>query len=142
MSKILLVVDNSNIYVQTKMNYGPNARFSYPNFLEDFCGNDDIVAKQITGSKPPANDAFWEKMKRDKWDVFTHKLKEFYDEEDDEIKRKEKIVDTSIVANALEALIDLKPDTLLLFSGDLDMMPLVDVAKKRSCNVSHSFTIN
>jgi len=137
MSKILLVVDNSNIYVQTKHNYGFNARFSYSKFLEKFCRNDDIVAKQITGSKPPANNEFWSKMMQEGWEVFTYERKPSF-------KRilsfnsgtKEKGVDTSIVANATEVLITLKPDILFLFSGDLDMIPLVEIAKKHSCAVT------
>jgi len=131
MSRILIVVDNSNIYVQTKKNYGLSARFGYQVFLEKFCSNDDIVAKQITGSKPPVNNDFWTKMRLVGWDVFLCEHKH-----DHNGGRREKGADTSIVLNAAKAIMTSNIDTLILFSGDLDMMPLVQIAKEFNCAVN------
>jgi len=134
MAEVLIVVDNSNIHVQTKESFGYGARFSYSSFEKQFHESDNFVAKQITGSTPPAQDTFWNRMRRDGYEVITYERKQ---------KRyggtTEKSVDTAIVARATEAIILLKPEILVLFSGDFDMRPLVEMAKKHSC-VVHLWT--
>lgn len=128
MSKILLVVDNSNIHVTAKEKHGQDARFSYEKFEKEFYSKDSFVAKQITGSTPPSTDAFWGYMERNGYKVITYERKR-----DLFGKSKEKGVDTAIGIRATEAIIDLEPEILVLFSGDLDMKPLVEIAKERSC---------
>jgi len=131
LSRILLVVDNSNVYVPTMKIFGPDARFSYERFEKRFFGDDYFVAKQMTGSTPPAVDTFWDKMKRDGYEVHTCERKSNYNG-----GSREKGVDTAIVTRATECIINSRPDVLALISGDLDMKPLVEMARKYSCTVN------
>ncbi len=63
MGTVLLLIDNSNIFISGKEKYGdPSARFSYSYFEKICAGNDTIVKKIIAGSTPPSNDRFWTQM--------------------------------------------------------------------------------
>jgi len=134
MPRILLVVDNSNIQVQIIKTFDHNARLSYYKLEKYFYDNDCFIAKQITGSTPPANDYFWERKKREGWETFACEKKSDFNG-----GKREKCVDTTIVGRATDAINNLKPDVLVLFSGDYDMKPLVEIAKEHSC-VVHLWT--
>jgi len=137
MRKILLAVDNSNIYVPTKEIFGHDARFSYANFEKKTYSLDTFVVKLLTGSTPPSNDAFWSRMEQNGYEVVTYEQKQVFSE--GRLRKKEKSADTDLCVRATEAIIDHKPDVLVLCSGDLDMLPLVKMAKKYSC-VVHLWT--
>ena len=128
MRKILLMVDNSNVHISTMKNFGSRARFSYTNF-ERLYIKDKFISKQIICSTPPRLDGFWDKMKKSGYKVITYERIQTYDG-----RTEEKGVDTGIVARGTELIINEKPDILLLLSGDLDMKPLVRMAKKYSCD--------
>ena len=131
MRKILLAVDNSNIIVPTFKSFGIEARFGYTNFEKKFHANDVFVEKLMTGSTPPSTDAFWEKMRGEGYNVITYERKKISNG-----RTTEKVVDTDIVARTTEAIINLKPDILVLLGGDKDMIPLAQMGKKYLCSIS------
>ena len=47
MGNVLLLIDNSNIYVGGKKKYDVNARFSYSKLESACAGNDVIVEKHL-----------------------------------------------------------------------------------------------
>jgi hypothetical protein len=129
--KVLLMADNSNAHYGTVQMHGQNARFSYPNW-ENMYGNDFyIIAKHIAGSIPPANSIFWRKMADAGYIVHAYERK--YNHKTGLLH--EKSVDSAIIANGIEALIELKPDILAILGGDLDMLPLIEKAKERDVEV-------
>lgn len=122
MEKILLLIDNSNIFIAGKAMFGANARFSYANF-EKVCRNSGvIVEKHLAGSTPPANDAFWEKMKRDGYKVHTYaRVPAGYGH------TKEKGVDMVLGINGTHAIGKIQPDRVVLLTGDRDFVPIADL---------------
>ena len=131
MRTVLLVVDNSNVHVHMYKTYGPDARFSYLTFEKLFYGNDKIVSKHMIGSSPPYIYGFWNYMRQNGYEVSVYERKR-----DKNGRSYEKAVDTAIVAKAVEAIINHRPDEMVLLSGDLDMSPLVEMAKRYSCYVT------
>lgn len=64
MGKILILVDNSNVFISGKEVYDDETvRFSYSAFERICAGEDDIIEKHLAGSVPPSSDAFGVKWK-------------------------------------------------------------------------------
>lgn len=73
MGKILILVDNSNVFISGKEVYDDETvRFSYSAFERICTGEDDIIEKHLASSVPPSSDAFWRKMENAGYHVHTY----------------------------------------------------------------------
>lgn len=120
MGKILILVDNSNVFISGKEVYDDETvRFSYSAFERICTGEDDIIEKHLAGSVPPSSDAFWRKMENAGYHVHTYERQSAgYG------RTKEKGVDMILGLRGVLAIYRLKPDRVVLLSGDCDFMPL------------------
>lgn len=120
MGKILILVDNSNVFISGKEVYDDETvRFSYSTFERICAGEDDIIEKHLAGSVPPSSDAFWRKMENAGYHVHTYERQSAgYG------RTKEKGVDMILGLRGVLAIYRLKPDRVVLLSGDCDFMPL------------------
>ncbi len=120
MGKILILVDNSNVFISGKEVYDDETvRFSYSAFERICAGEDDIIEKHLAGSVPPSSDAFWRKMENAGYHVHTYERQSAgYG------RTKEKGVDMILGLRGVMAIYRLKPDRVVLLSGDCDFMPL------------------
>lgn len=120
MGKILILVDNSNVFISGKEVYDDETvRFSYSAFERICAGEDDIIEKHLAGSVPPSSDAFWRKMENAGYHVHTYERQSAgYG------RTKEKGVDMILGLRGVLAIYRLKPDRVVLLSGDCDFMPL------------------
>ena len=133
LSSAILFADSSNIHIETMKIFGGSARFSYKNFEKLYYGNDIFVEKHITGSisTPHATDVFWNRMRQNGYTVRTYERRKHYGKSGS----KEKVVDTSIVARGAQSITKHNPDIVVLLSGDLDMLPLAEIAREDNCEV-------
>lgn len=121
----LLLIDNSNIFIEVQNLVGRDGRFDYDKFVKNYT-NFKNQKKIIVGSTPPKSDAFWSTMRSREFDVFVY----------ERTKSGEKSVDTRIVAEGIEFITNQnRPGTLILMSGDLDMRVLVEKAHDRGWDI-------
>lgn len=122
----LLLIDNSNIFIEVKNLVGPEGRFDYDRFDEKYI-NSRNQKKILVGSTPPKSDNFWSTMKHKGYDVYTYERK----------SQGEKAVDSKIIAKGVSFIVQQeKSATLNLLSGDFDMLPLIEEALDRGWNVN------
>lgn len=122
----LLLIDNSNIFIETKNLVGPEGRFDYDKFEKNYT-NSDIQKKILVGSTPPKSDTFWSTMKNKGYEVYTFERK----------SSGEKAVDSKIIAKGVSYIVQQEhPATLNLLSGDFDMFPLIEEALEKNWNVN------
>ena len=121
----LLLIDNSNIFIEVQNHIGKDGRFDYKKFVRNHT-NFDNQKKILVGSTPPKSDTFWSTMRNKGFEVFTY----------ERTKSGEKSVDTRIVAEGVEFITNQKESgTLVLMSGDLDMSVLVEKAYERGWDI-------
>ncbi len=142
MDKCVILVDNSNVFIQgrkfsaiqKKVLAAPGERQpSDPSWRVDFGGllnvlanGREIHAAILVGSRPPPNDNVW-RAAGQLFTVIVH---------DRDAKNKEKAVDTELVAQGTEIICMAgEPMTLVIASGDRDFIPLVRVAQRRKWKV-------
>ena len=120
MGTVVLLIDNSNIFVSGKEKYGDaSARFSYSEFEKICAQNDAIVEKHIAGSTPPSNDKFWTRMEENGYKVHTYeRVPAGYGH------KKEKGVDMILGMQGTRAIERLKPSRVVLLTGDGDFVPI------------------
>lgn len=137
MGKIILLVDNSNIFIAGKETYGINARFSYEKF-ETICTESDIIVeKHLAGSTPPSNDAFWDKMERKGYRVHTYeRVSAGYGH------KKEKAVDMVLGVLGAAAIQKIKPDRVVLLTGDRDFIPIAKLRDEMKKEQGYSFVLD
>ena len=137
MGSVLLLIDNSNIYVSTVQYFDKDARLSYDRF-ENVCrGNDVIIEKHLAGSTPPANDAFWSRMERIGYKVHTYeRVPDGYGH------KKEKGVDMAIGVWGGAAIQRLKPERVVLLTGDRDFIPFTGLRDEMRQLQGHSFELD
>lgn len=122
----LLLIDNSNIFIEIKSQFSPEARFDYDKFSKQYASSDNLK-KILVGSTPPKSDAFWSTMRSKGFEVYTYERK----------LNGEKAVDTKIIAEGVSHIVQQKhPAKLNLLSGDFDMFPLIEEALKRNWEVN------
>ena len=137
MGKVLLLVDNSNIFIAVMKLYGERSRFSYKNFENLCAGSDVIIEKHLVGSTPPSNDGFWAKMRYDGYKVHTYeRVSAGYGH------TKEKGVDTSLALNGAVAIERHKPDRVVLMSGDRDFVSIAGLRDQNKEEQGHSFVLD
>lgn len=137
MGKILLLVDNSNIFIAGKERFGINARFSYKKFEKVCTGNDIIVEKHLAGSTPPPNDAFWDRMKQEGYKVHTYE-RVFAGNG----HKKEKAVDMVLGVLGGAAIEKIKPDRVVLLTGDRDFIPIAKLRDEMKKEHGHFFVLD
>lgn len=138
MGTVLLLIDNSNIFISGKEKYGDSsARFSYTKFEKIICAeNDTIVGKIIAGSTPPRNDRFWTQMKELGYEVCTYeRVPAGYGHS------KEKGVDTVLVTKGARAIEKLKPSRVVLLTGDADFIPIAGIRDDIKAEGGDSFIL-
>jgi uncharacterized LabA/DUF88 family protein len=147
MDKCVILVDNSNIYIEggklsakvkgvAKKNpmdpterqpVDPSWRLDFGRLLAVLADGRAIQDAILVGSRPPKNDGVWAAAKADGFEVFVH---------DRGADNREKAVDTELVVQGTEIIVS-SPDpmALVIASGDRDFIPLVRLAGKRGWEV-------
>ncbi|MFZ0804141.1 MAG: NYN domain-containing protein [Terriglobales bacterium] len=144
MAKCVLVVDNSNIFIEGQKHSAakkgvqkqhpeerepcdPSWRINFGELLVRLAEGRDIHAAILVGSRPPQNDGVWKSAKELGFSVTVH---------DRDSQHREKAVDTELVAQGTETICSApEPMTLVIASGDRDFIPLVSVAHRRKWTV-------
>jgi uncharacterized LabA/DUF88 family protein len=137
MAKCVVVVDNSNIFIEGQKHSAkvkgrqngdrsvcdPSWRVDFGRLLKCLAGGREIHAAVLVGSRPPANDSVWKEAENEGFNVTVH---------DRNLQGKEKAVDTELVAQGTEIICS-TPETmtLVIASGDGDFIPLVSVAHRK-----------
>ena len=118
----LLLIDNSNIFIEVKNLVGQDGRFDYDKFVKKYT-NFKNQKKILVGSTPPKRDGFWSTMKSKGFDVYTYERKQ----------NGEKAVDSKIIAKGVSFIVQQDHSaTLNLLSGDFDMFPLIEEALEKN----------
>ncbi len=142
MDKCVVLVDNSNVFIQGrkfsaiqkgmlallggKQPNDPSWRIDFGGLLTVLANGRDIHAAILVGSRPPPNDGVWRAAEQ-YFDVFVH---------DRDANNKEKAIDTELVAQGTEIICTAGgPMALVIASGDRDFIPLVRVAQRRGWEV-------
>ena len=141
MPKCVIVVDNSNVFIEGQKHSAkikgeqnnkrsvcdPSWRIDFGKLLTRLADGRDIHAAILVGSRPPANDSVWKEAKNLGFTVTVH---------DRDSQRKEKAVDTELVAQGTEIICSTAETMVLVVaSGDRDFIPLVSVAHRRKWTV-------
>ncbi len=154
MPKCLILVDNSNVFIEGKklsarrkgvqrqpMDTGepqdPSWRVDFGQLLAFMADGREIIDAILVGSKPPQNDSVWTSAKQHGFRVHTYERS---------FSGQEKEVDTEIATQAAEIILLNKdePGVLVLGSGDRDFLPSVRCAHRwkwttEMCAFSSSF---
>ena len=118
----LLLIDNSNIFIEVKNLVGQDGRFDYDKFVKKYT-NFKNQKKILVGSTPPKSDGFWSTMKSKGFDVYTYERKQ----------NGEIAVDSKIIAKGVSFIVQQDHSaTLNLLSGDFDMFPLIEEALEKN----------
>jgi len=143
-SKILIVVDNSNIFIEgqkfSAKNKGmskanpidkdpqdPSWRIDFGNLIRSVAQGRTVAYAILVGSRPPANDTVWKAAEAYGFTVTVH---------DRNAQNVEKAVDTELVAQGTEIICTASEIMdLAILSGDRDFIPLVSVAHRRKWSV-------
>ena len=121
----LLLIDNSNIFIEVKNLVGQDGRFDYDKFVKNYI-NSKNQKKILVGSTPPKSDGFWSTMKSKGFDVYTYERKQ----------NGEKAVDSKIIAKGVSFIVQQDHSaTLNLLSGDFDMFPLIKKAIEQNWQI-------
>lgn len=122
----LLLIDNSNIFIEVKNIVGQDGRFDYDKFVKNYT-NFKNQKKILVGSTPPKSDGFWSTMKSKGFDVYTYERK----------LNGEKAVDSKIIAKGVSFIVQQDhPATVNILSGDFDMFPLIEEALEKNWRVN------
>lgn len=116
---VFTYIDNSNIHIGGINNYGVEARFSYRNFQNKYCKDGNYRRKVIVGSKFKNDEHFNDSLSKLGYEVFLY----------DRGLSGEKRIDTTLVLEATKDIsIHVGPAKMILFTGDQDMLPIVEEA--------------
>ncbi len=122
----LLLIDNSNIFIEVKNLVGQDGRFDYDKFVRNYT-NFKNQKKILVGSTPPKSDEFWSTMRSKGFDVYTYERKQ----------NGEKAVDSKIIAKGVSFIVQQNHSaTVNLLSGDFDMFPLIEEALEKNWRVN------
>ena len=134
MDKCVIIVDNSNIWIEGKKHSARQKgaskkedsswRIDFGKLLSVIADNNEIYKAIFVGSEPPKNDSIWNAAKIKGFEVKTYKRN---------IANKEKAVDTELAVQGTEIICTApEPCILKLLSGDSDFIPLINIASKRN----------
>lgn len=121
----LLLIDNSNIFIEVQKLVGRDGRFDYDKFERNYT-NFKNQKKILVGSTPPKSDKFWSTMRSKGFEVHTYERK----------LNGEKAVDTGIVTEGAFYIAQQEyPGILNILSGDFDMSPLIKKAIEQNWQI-------
>lgn len=138
--KCLIVVDNSNIFIEGQKFSAktkgivksspserdicdPSWRINFGGLLREIAEGQEIISAILVGSRPPKSDSIWDAAKQNGFSVTVH---------DRNSQNEEKAVDTELVVQGTEIICTTpEPGILKILSGDRDFIPLVSVAHRR-----------
>ena len=137
-AKVLLYIDNSNIFINTQKFSASKKRYlsgvqdmccriDIGSLVDLACGRRELLHGKLYGSEPPALDTVWRAIRQKKIEVHHSKRSTW--------NSREKQTDTSLVAAAVRDAIVMKDQagddrTVILFTGDKDMLPVVQNAQE------------
>jgi uncharacterized LabA/DUF88 family protein len=147
-NKCVILVDNSNIFIGGRQLAGeaqpdddrdidPSWRIDFGALIEVLADGRKVEHALLVGSRPPFADAVWEAAAKEGFEVIVH---------DRNAQGKEKAIDTELVARGTEIVcLAEEPMVLVIASGDLDLLPLVNLAKEygwdvEMCAFSNSYS--
>lgn len=138
MGTVVLLIDNSNIFISGIEKYGDiSARFSYSEFEKICAGDDAIVEKHIAGSTPPSNDRFWTRMEKKGYKVHTYeRVPAGYGH------AREKGVDMILGTQGTRAIEKYKPSRVVLLTGDGDFIPIAKLRDDIRAEEGNSFILD
>ncbi len=132
---IWIFVDDSNIWIEAKKLKGkqkgfktedPRVRIDVGKLADQIAADRPVAEGVLFGSEPPSVDSVWEKIREKKnWHVRLSNRST--------ITKKEKQVDTKLVAEVTAKAIKTpkhERTTIVLVTGDADMIPAVDQVLK------------
>ena len=136
MKKCVIIVDNSNVWIEGKKFSAkqkgikaendaedaedPSWRIDFGKLLSTIADGKEISHAILVGSEPPQNDSLWDAAKKQGFEVKVHARNYI---------GKEKAVDTEIVMRGTRIICcSEQPGVLKLLSGDRDFLPLVECA--------------
>ena len=138
MKKCVVIVDNSNIWIEGKKFSAkqkgvtpeegqiyaddPSWRIDFGQLLAIVAEEKEILQAILVGSRPPQNDSVWNAAQEQGFKVIIH---------DRNFSGKEKAVDTEIVMQGTQIVCTESPAILKLLSGDRDFVPLITCANSR-----------
>lgn len=138
MGTAILLVDDSNIFISLKNACGNSAvRFNFRAFEAICAKEDDIVEKHIAGSTPPISNTFWSHMENMGYVVHTFKRKVFSDGHS-----HEKCVDVILATECVHAIDRLKPDRVILLTGDGDFTNIASIRNRMQLEQGKAFTLD
>lgn len=139
MEECVIIVDNSNIWIEGKKHSARIKGISTPYHGKDPIDNDwridfgkllefteegkKIRKAILVGSKPPKNDSLWNAARKKGFEV---------EVEERNFQNKEKAVDTRLVANGVALIYSTTPAVLKILSGDTDFKPLIEHANNKN----------
>lgn len=156
MDRCVILVDNSNIFIGGRQlsavelmenNEAVSEKKGKPTdpaWRVDFGALIDVLADGrkveralLVGSRPPFADAVWAAAEKEGFEVIVH---------DRNNQGKEKAIDTELVARGTEIVcLAEEPMVLVIASGDMDLLPLINLAKEYGwrvelCAFSNSYS--
>ncbi len=137
MDKCVILVDNSNVFIQGRKHsarlkkvmpppggkqlWDPSWRIDFGGLLTVLADGRKIHEAILVGSRPPPNDSVWRAAERH-FTVFVH---------DRDARNREKAVDTELVTQGTELICTApEPMALVIASGDRDFIPIVKLAQR------------
>ena len=141
--KVILYIDNSNIFINAQKHSALKRKFLKcvqdrtcridVGALTRIANNNRLIIHgKLYGSEPPALDSVWRAIRERKIEVHRSEKSAW--------NLREKRVDTELVAAAIDDINELKEEagdyrTIILFTGDEDMIPVVHRALKHKWKV-------
>jgi uncharacterized LabA/DUF88 family protein len=136
--RAFLYYDNSNIFIESKklaakrqnfkhwISQDPRARIDVGKLVDLASAGRTVFESNLYGSVPPPSDSFWKAIEQRKI-----RVKRF---PKSKITKKEKRTDNAMTADAVEDILTNKDykgeQSIILFSGDVDFMSIVEKALK------------
>ena len=144
MEECLILVDNSNVYIEgakfsarlkgvrkyspeERDPQDPSWRINFGELLKYLASGRTVHQAILVGSRPPPNDSIWTAAQEGGFQVTVH---------DRDSNNREKAVDTELVAQGTRLIVRAPtPMVLTIASGDRDFIPLVNVAHEEKWSV-------
>ena len=124
---VYVFIDNSNLWINAKRVAKPSrmvtkedhrVRIEFGKLTEYVSRGREIRKVFVCGSRPPPADSVWDKMREHGCDVDV--------KERSSRTGKEKGIDSQIGVGMLDVFFKQEPETIVLISGDADMLPHIE----------------
>lgn len=127
---VYVFIDNSNLWINAKrvakqascmtvaIKEDHRIRIEFGKLTEYVSRGREIRKVFVCGSRPPPADSVWDKMRKHGCDVVV--------KERSSRTGKEKGIDSQIIVGMLDVFYKQEPETIVLISGDADMLPPIE----------------